>query len=51
MSDNESDLEIVHIIVIGDCLVGKTNLILSYSCDQFNTEHIPTVFDHFYCET
>ena len=33
MSEGETELDIVHVVVIGDCLVGKTNLILSYASD------------------
>ncbi|KAI9589831.1 hypothetical protein GQX74_007999 [Glossina fuscipes] len=32
-------------VLVGDCAVGKTNLILSYLENRFNTEHIPTASD------
>jgi GTPase SAR1 family protein len=33
MTENDSDIDIVRIVIIGDYLVGKTNLILSYATD------------------
>lgn len=35
----------VKCVVVGDCAVGKTNLILSYLENRFNTEHVPTASD------
>jgi GTPase SAR1 family protein len=46
-NDKEHGLETLNIVVIGDTGVGKTNLLLSYATDQFNMEHVPTVFDHY----
>jgi small GTP-binding protein len=54
MNDNDGnpggDLETLNIVLIGDTGVGKTNLLLSYATDQFNLEHVPTVFDHYSLE-
>ncbi|XP_065363625.1 myb-like protein AA [Calliphora vicina] len=50
-STNESkslksqDKACVKCVVVGDCAVGKTNLILSYLENRFNTEHVPTASD------
>ncbi len=50
-NDKEHGLETLNIVVIGDTGVGKTNLLLSYATDQFNMEHVPTVFDHYSLQT
>ena len=50
MNEHDADSDYVHCVVVGDSCVGKTNLIMSYSVDQFNIEHIPTVFDHYTCD-
>jgi GTPase SAR1 family protein len=50
MSENEADFDVVHCVLVGDCAVGKTNLIISYATDQFNINHVPTVFDHYTCD-
>ena len=42
--------QIVRCVVIGDQRVGKSNLILSFAQGIFNTEYVPTVFDHYSCE-
>ncbi|KAI8126688.1 Rho-related GTP-binding protein RhoU [Lucilia cuprina] len=39
------DKACVKCVVVGDCAVGKTNLILSYLENRFNTEHVPTASD------
>jgi GTPase SAR1 family protein len=54
MHSNDSQnhpVETLNIVLVGDTGVGKTNLLISYATDQFNMEHMPTVFDHYSLET
>jgi small GTP-binding protein len=44
-------LDTLNIVLVGDTGVGKTNLLLSYATDQFNMEHVSTVFDHYSLES
>jgi|LauGreDrversion4_2_1035121.scaffolds.fasta_scaffold876159_1 small GTP-binding protein len=50
-TQSNAHLETFNIVLVGDTGVGKTNLLLSYATDQFNMEHVSTVFDHYSLET
>jgi GTPase SAR1 family protein len=50
-NSHQHPLETFNIVLVGDTGVGKTNLLLSYATDQFNMEHVSTVFDHYSLET
>lgn len=50
MKDNDGDNNQIHCVLVGDCTVGKTNLIHSYATDQFCIQYVPTVFDHYTSE-
>ncbi|CAG2167032.1 unnamed protein product [Oppiella nova] len=36
--------------IIGDCSVGKTSLLISYTTGSFNTQYVPTIFDTYHKE-
>ena len=44
ITDSPTQLKIV---VVGDCSVGKTSLLLSYVNDASPGEHIPTIYDNY----
>lgn len=31
------------VVIIGDSAVGKTNLLMRYTCDEYKMSHIPTI--------
>lgn len=37
----------VKCVLVGDCAVGKTSLIISYTTNGYPAEHIPTAYDRF----
>lgn len=42
--------EEIKCVLVGDGMVGKTNLIMSYLENRFTTEHVPTASDIYNCK-
>jgi len=38
------------LVVVGDGMSGKTCLLFAFKEDQFNSDHVPTVFDTYVAE-
>ena len=38
------------LVVVGDGMTGKTCLLFAFKDDEFNADHVPTVFDTYVAE-
>ena len=50
IQQSSADSDIAKCTLVGDSCTGKSNLLLSYASNQFITEYVPTVFEHYSCE-
>lgn len=44
-----SDENKIYIAVVGDCYIGKTNLVFSYAKEEFPDKYVTTVAEEYEC--